>query len=389
MFIFGLAGFTLASLLCAIAPSVGFLIFFRFLQGFLGAMLLPQGFGLIRETFPPQEFDKAFAAYGPAFGLGGILGPIIGGFIIQANIADLGWRAVFLVNLPIGIAALILAVRFLPKSHSDKTLRIDVWGSLMVILASGMLVYPLIKGQDAGWPLWTYAMIVGSVVMYFLFSRMEKASAKRGHSTLIDPSIFNKRSYTLGLAGLALYFAAFTGVYLILTLFVQFGEHFTSSQAGLANIPIALGSAIGGGVSGGFLSNKIGGRRTLQIGGSVALVGAILLWFSVPGLEHFSIWQMVPALVVSGIGTGLIAAPLFGTILASVEGRQSGSASGVMSAVQSVFSSVGVAVFGTVFFKYGLIGQADQGFRNALLVEGILLVLFLAVSPAFPAREQH
>ena len=387
MFIFGLAGFTIASVLCAVAPSVEFLIFFRFVQGFLGAMLLPQGFGLIRETFPPQEFGKAFAAYGPAFGLGGILGPIIGGFIIQANIADLGWRAVFLVNLPIGIAAVILAVLYVPKSEADKTLRIDVRGSLMVILASGMLVYPLIKGQEEGWPLWTYAMLAGSLVVFYLFSLMEKAAAKRGHSTLIDPSIFTKRSYTLGLAGLALHFAGFTGVYLILTLFVQFGERFTSAEAGLANIPIAVGSAIGGAISGGFLADKIGGRLTLQIGAATELVGAVLLWLAVPSLDHFTIWQMIPALVVSGIGTGLIAAPLFGTILASVEGRQSGSASGVMSAVQSVFTSVGVAVFGTVFFKYGLVGQADAGFRNALIVQVILLVLFLAVSPAFPKRE--
>jgi EmrB/QacA subfamily drug resistance transporter len=389
MFLFGLAGFTIASLLCALAPTVGVLILFRFVQGFLGAMLLPQGFGLIRETFPPQEFSKAFAAYGPAFGLGGILGPIIGGFIIQANIADLGWRAVFLVNLPIGIVAVILSILYLPKSHQDTALKIDIWGALLVILASGMLVYPLIKGQEAGWPLWTYAMLAGSMVLFYLFSLLEKSAAKQGKSTLIDASIFTKRSYTLGLAGLALYFAGFTGVYLILTLFVQFGEHFTSSEAGLANIPIALGSAIGGGVSGGFLSEKWGGRRTLQLGAAVELVGVILLWFAVPNLANFSIWQVVPALVVSGIGTGLIAAPLFGTILASVEGRQSGSASGVMSAVQSVFSSVGVAVFGTVFFTYGLVGQADQGFRNALIVQLILLVLFLVVSPAFPERENQ
>jgi MFS family permease len=184
-----------------------------------------------------------------------------------------------------------------------------------------------------------------------------------------------------------LHFAGFTGVYLILTLFVQFGERFTSAEAGLANIPIAVGSAIGGAISGGFLADKIGGRLTLQIGAATELVGAVLLWLAVPSLDHFTIWQMIPALVVSGIGTGLIAAPLFGTILASVEGRQSGSASGVMSAVQSVFTSVGVAVFGTVFFKYGLVGQADAGFRNALIVQVILLVLFLAVSPAFPKRE--
>ena len=388
MFIFGLAGFTLASLLCAVAPNVGLLIMFRFIQGFLGAMLLPQGFGLIREAFPPQEFGKAFAAYGPAFGLGGILGPIIGGFIIQANLFDLGWRAVFLVNLPIGIAAVILAWRFVPKSYADKSLKIDIWGALMVILASGMLVYPLIKGQEAGWPAWTWAMLVGALVVFFLFSRMERAAAKRGHTTLIDPSIFSKRAYTLGLSGLALYFAGFTGVYLILTLFVQFGQHFTSAEAGLANIPIALGSAIGGGISGGFLAEKIGGRITLQLGGAVQLVGVIVLWLSLPNATNFSIWQIVPGLVISGIGTGLIAAPLFGTILASVEGKQSGSASGVMSAVQSVFSSVGVALFGTVFFKYSLLGHADQGFRNALLVQVLLLVLFLAVSPAFPKREQ-
>jgi EmrB/QacA subfamily drug resistance transporter len=388
MFLFGLIGFTLASLLCAVAPTVGLLIAFRFVQGFLGAMLLPQGFGLIREVFPPQEFGKAFAAYGPAFGLGGILGPIIGGFIIQANIADLGWRAVFLVNLPIGIVAVILAVLYVPKSHSDKSLKIDFWGALMVVAASGMLVYPLIKGQEAGWPLWTYAMFAGSLVVFYLFSLMERAAAKRGHTTLIDPTIFTRRAYTLGLGGLALYFAGFTGVYLILTLFVQFGEHFTSSQAGLANIPIALGSAIGGGVSGGFLSDKIGGRLTLQIGAVVQLLGAGLLWISVPHLADFTIWQMVPALIVAGIGTGLIASPIFGTILASVEGRQSGSASGVMSAVQSVFSSVGVAVFGTVFFKFALVGQADVGFRSALIVQFVLLVLFLALSPAFPKREE-
>jgi EmrB/QacA subfamily drug resistance transporter len=258
MFLFGLAGFTLASLLCAVAPAIGALIVLRFIQGFLGAMLLPQGFGLIREAFPPQEFGKAFAAYGPAFGLGGILGPVIGGFIIQANIFDLGWRAVFLVNLPIGLTALVLSAIYLPKTAADKTIKIDLVGALLVILASGLLVYPLIKGQDAGWPLWTYLMLAGSVLVFLLFAWMERATARRGHSPLIDATIFKSRAYTMGLTGLGLYFAGFTGIYLILTLFLQFGEKFTSSEAGLGNIPIALGSAIGGTISGAFLAEKIG-----------------------------------------------------------------------------------------------------------------------------------
>ncbi|MEO0024838.1 MAG: hypothetical protein RL196_1279 [Actinomycetota bacterium] len=387
MFLFGLAGFTIASLLCAIAPGIFALIVLRFIQGFLGAMLLPQGFGLVRETFPPQDFGKAFAAYGPAFGLGGILGPVIGGFIIQANIFDLGWRATFLVNLPIGIAAFVLALIFLPKSPADKTIKIDLGGAVLVILASGLLVYPLIKGQDAGWPLWTYLMLAGSIAVFFLFAAMERSTARRGGTPLIDASIFKKRAYTMGLAGLGLYFAGFTGVYLILTLFLQFGENFTSADAGLGNIPIALGSAIGGTISGAFLAEKIGGRFTLQIGAVVQLLGVALMWVAVPSLSNFSIWQLVPALVVSGIGTGLIAAPIFDTVLSTVEPQQSGSASGVLSAVQSVMSSVGVAIFGTVFFHFATLGQADAGFRNALIIQVVLVVLFAAVTSVLPKRS--
>ncbi len=389
MFLFGLAGFTVASLLCAIAPNISSLIVLRFIQGFLGAMLLPQGFGLIRESFPPKEFGKAFAAYGPAFGLGGILGPVIGGFIIQANIADLGWRAVFLVNLPIGLISLVLSFIYLPKTKADKTIKIDLLGAFLVILASGLLVYPLIKGQDAGWPAWTFLMLIGSIATFFLFAWMERATERRGGTPLIDATIFSKRAYTLGLSGLGLYFAGFTGIYLILTLFLQFGEKFSSSDAGLGNIPIALGSAIGGTISGAFLAEKIGGRITLQIGALVQLVGIGLMWLAVPSVDNFSIWQLVPALVVSGIGTGLIAAPIFDTVLSTVEPQQSGSASGVLSAVQSVMSSVGVAVFGTVFFHFATLGQADAGFRNALLVQLVILVLFVIVSSALPKRPER
>ncbi len=389
MFLFGLAGFTLVSLLCAIAPNIGALIVFRFVQGFLGAMLLPQGFGLIRESFPPKEFGKAFAAYGPAFGLGGILGPVIGGFLIEANIFDLGWRAVFLVNLPIGIVSYVLAAKYLPKNVPDKSVKIDLLGSFLVILASGMLVYPLIKGQEAGWPLWTFLMLGGSVVVFVLFAWLERVTEARGGTPLIDASIFKKRAYTFGIASLGLYFAGFTGVYLILTLFLQFGENFTSAEAGLGNIPIALGSAIGGTISGAFLADKIGGRFTLQIGAVIQLIGLGLMWVAVPSVDNFSIWQLVPALVISGIGTGLIAAPIFDTVLSTVDSRQSGSASGVLSAVQSVSSSVGVAIFGTVFFNFLVLGQADAGFRNALIVQFVLLVLFAIVSSVLPKRSSH
>lgn len=387
-FLFGLVGFTVASLLCAIAPNIALLIVFRVVQGFLGAMLLPQGFGLIRDVFPPKEFGKAFAAYGPVFGLGGILGPILGGFLIEANIADLAWRSVFLVNVPIGIAAAIMSFKYLPKSVADKTVKIDFLGAFMVVLASGMLVYPLMTGEQNGWPWWSFAMIAGSIIMFVLFALLEKATVKRGGSPLIDAEIFKKRAYTVGLGGIALYFACSTGIYLILSLFLQFGESFSASEAGLGNIPIAVGAAVGGGISGGFLADKIG-SRVLQIGALLQIVGAVLLIVATPTANDFNIWQLVPGLVIAGIGTGFVVSALFDIILSSVEGRLAGSASGVLSAVQSVFASAGVAIFGSVFFASALAGDAAEGFRNALYLQLALLVVFLVLSPLMPKKAAH
>ena len=161
MFLFGVVTFTIASLACAVAPGVSSLIVFRILEGFAAAMLLPQGFGMIREAFPPQEFGKAFAVFGPVFGLGGILGPIIGGFLIQANLFNLGWRSVFLVNVPIGIVAGIAAFVVLPKTKADATVGIDLLSTAIIAIAASLLVLPLIQGRTAGWPLWTWVSMAG------------------------------------------------------------------------------------------------------------------------------------------------------------------------------------------------------------------------------------
>ena len=155
MFLFGVVAFTISSLLCAIAPTNAWLITFRIIEGFTAAMLLPQGFGLIRQAFPEEEFAKAFAVFGPVFGLGGILGPIIGGFIIQANLFGIGWRNVFLVNIPIGIVAAALAWKMLPRTTGDATVHIDGLAAIIMAGASGLLVLPLIQGQQAGCLLYT------------------------------------------------------------------------------------------------------------------------------------------------------------------------------------------------------------------------------------------
>jgi len=387
LFLIGLISFTAASLACALAPTIETLIAFRLIQGAAGALLLPQGFGLLRAAFPPHEIGKAFAVFGPVFGLGGILGPIIGGGLIEADILDTGWRMVFVVNIPIGIAAVILAWRIVPRVKGDHAIKIDLPGAAIIAVSSGLLVWPLVQGQAAGWPAWTWLCIAAAFAGFFLFSVQQRMAAGRGGTPLVTPSIFRSRAYTIGLAGIALFFAGQIGVQLVLTLFVQIGQGFSAWEAGLANIAIAVGSGIGGAVSGAVLADKLG-RSVLQIGAAVQLAGGVLLFIGLNDISNFTIWQLVPGMLVVGLGTGLVVAALFNVILASVGDHEVGSASGVLTAVQSIAGAAGVAIFGSVFFAQVQEGDPGAGFQQALLVLGVLLVLFLAISPLFPTRAR-
>jgi EmrB/QacA subfamily drug resistance transporter len=385
IFLIGLAGFTLTSLLCAIAPNIELLIAFRLIQGFAGALVLPHIIGFIRDVFPPQELGKAFAIFGPVFGLGGILGPIIGGFIIDGNIASTGWRAVFLINIPIGIINFALAWKYLPKRASDHSIKIDLLGSLLIIVSSGLLLLPLIQGQEAGWPLWTFVSLTVSLVGFALFTLQQRWVISRKRTPLVDPDIFKARTYNLGLAGIFTFFAGFTGVYLIITLFLQIGQGYSARGAGIANIAIALGTAIGGALSGAVLADKFG-TRVLQFGAIAQITGALLLFFALPDMQSFNFWHIAPGMLVSGFGTGLVVAALFDAILLAIKDDLVGSASGVLSAVQSIASSVGVAIFGTIFFNKVSSGVIDTGFRHALVLQIGLVSIFLMITFLLPKK---
>lgn len=385
IFLFGLTFFTITSLLCAIAPNIQALIAFRLLQGFAAALVLPHVIGFIRDVFPPEELGKVFAIFGPVFGLGGILGPVIGGFIIDGNIAGAGWRAVFLVNIPIGIVNLWLAWKYLPKRASDHSISIDIIGSILMIASSGLLLWPLIQGQAAGWPLWTFMSLLASAVGFVIFVFQQRWTISRKKTPLIDPDIFKARAYNLGLIGIFVFFAGFTGVYLIITLFLQIGHNYSASGAGIANIAIALGTAIGGALSGAVLAEKFG-TRVLQVGAAVQILGAGLLYFALSNMHAFNFWHIAPGMFFSGCGTGLVIAALFDAILLAIKDELVGSASGVLSSVQSIGSSVGVAIFGTVFFKQVDLFKIDQGFKNALILQATLVVLFMILTVFLPNK---
>ncbi|CAM5283426.1 MFS transporter [Streptomyces avidinii] len=398
MFLIGLAAFTTSSLLCAIAPSIESLIAFRLLQGTAGAMLLPQGLGLLRENFSGPELTKVFAVFGPVLGLGGIIGPVLGGFLIEGDFFGLGWRSVFLINLPIGIAALIVAAKFVPKKAGDRTVRVDMTGAALIVASCALLVLPLNQGQENGWPLWTWLSMAASAIGFALFALQQRRTAAAGRDPLVTPGLLRKPAFTVGLGGIALFFGGLIGTQLVLTLFLQIGRHFTAGAAGLGNLPLAVGTAVGGAISGAFLADKIG-RKVLQIGPLVQLAGAAVLWFELDGLDgldaaSFSIWDIVPGTAVAGIGAGMVIAALFSFILAAVDDDEIGSASGVLSAVQAIGGSIGVAVFGSVFFARAETGDFTGGFHRALIVQACLLTAFLAITFLLPEKgrpddEQH
>ncbi|MFF3431266.1 MFS transporter [Streptomyces sp. NPDC002602] len=394
MFLIGLGAFTATSLLCALAPNIELLICFRLLQGTAGAMLLPQGLGLLRENFSGAELAKVFGIFGPVLGLGGIIGPVLGGALVSADLFGLGWRLIFLVNLPIGIAALVVAVKVVPRKPGDRAVTVDGVGAALIVTACALLVLPLNQGQEAGWPLWTWISMAGSALCFTLFADRQRRAADGGREPLVTPGLLRKPAFTVGLGGIALFFAGLVGTQLVLTLYLQIGRQFTAGEAGLGNLPLAVGTAIGGALSGAFLADRIG-RAVLQVGPLVQLGGAALLWYELGRVgATFSLGDIAPGVAVAGIGSGMVIAALFSFILAAVDDDEIGSASGVLSAVQSIGGSIGVAVFGSLFFDRAGTGDFTTGFRHALVAQACLLVAFLAVTFLLPKKgrpeiEEH
>lgn len=387
MFLLGLSVFTLASLACSLAPSPELLIAFRLVQGAAGALLLPQGLGLLRENLSGAELATAFGVFGPALGLGGILGPIIGGGLIEADLFGLGWRSVFLVNLPIGIIALIVAWRILPKRAGDRAVTIDPIGGALIIASSGLLVLALTFGPELDWPTWAWGCVAAGALGFVIFGWQQHSLLRRGGVPLVTATMFTRRAYTFGLIGIALFFSSLTGTQLVLTLFLQHGNGFTAGEAGLGNLPLAIGSAVGGAISGAWLAEKIG-RSVLQLGAATQLAGTALLWFELQQPGDFSIWGITPGIVLFGMGGGAIIAALFSTILAAVKDDEIGSASGVLTAVQAIASAVGVAIFASVFFEAAGSASPAEAFRQTLIVPAITLTIFVVVSFAFPRTSR-
>jgi EmrB/QacA subfamily drug resistance transporter len=202
LFVIGAVGFTLASAACGLATSPELLIGSRIAQGLLGAVMIPQGFAILKAVFPPDEIGKAFALFGPVMGLSAVAGPIIAGVLIDANWFDAGWRMIFWVNVPIGLVAIFGALRFMPEVKTPGARGLDPAGVVLVSLASGLLIYPLVQGRELDWPVWSILMMISSVPVFALFGWRERRSG----NPVIDPSLFRSRGYVAGLGVITTFF---------------------------------------------------------------------------------------------------------------------------------------------------------------------------------------
>ncbi len=350
LFLVGMAGFTLASLVCAAATSPEMLLATRVIQGFFGAAMIPQGLGMIKEMFPPSEMGKAFGAFGPVMGLSSVGGPVLAGWLVHADYFGLGWRMIFAINVPLGLAGLVAGMRYLPASRPNRSLRVDVVGALLATLGMTALIVPLIQGREYDWPAWCFALIVTAIAAFVGFAWVERLRDRAGLATLVVPSLFGKRAFTSGLlTGLA-FFGSLMGTSLIFTLFVQLGLGFDALHAGLAGLPQALGMMTGFGIAQ-ALNTRLG-RTLMHLGGALLAAGLVLLIVTITAAgASVGIATMAPALVLMGTGMGMTMAPFFDIVLAGVSPEESGSASGTLTAVQQVGGALGIAVLGTVFFS--------------------------------------
>jgi EmrB/QacA subfamily drug resistance transporter len=363
MFLVGAAGFTAASTLCGLAVSPGMLVGARVLQGLFGAIMIPQGLGIMKQMFRGKEMAAAFGAFGPVIGLSSVGGPILAGWLVDADLFGAGWRMIFLINLPLGVLALAGGARFLPESRLPRAPRLDTGGVALAGTGSLLLVYPLVQGRELGWPAWTFAMLAAAVAVFAVFGWYESRRQRAGADPLVVPALFRRRAFAGGLVAGVVFFAGLIGFSLVFTLFVQIGLGFSPLKAGLAGLPQAIGTVAGFVAAGAGLAERLG-RRLMHVGAAVMTGGVVWLLLLVQAsATDLTIWRMVPANAAIGAGMGLIMAPFFNIVLAGVAPEETGSASGALTSIQQLGGALGIAVLGTVFF--GLLPAAAAQHADA------------------------
>jgi EmrB/QacA subfamily drug resistance transporter len=377
MFGIGLALFTAASAACGFAPTIEVLVAGRFAQGAAAALLSPQVLAILGSTYTGARRQKAFAAYGFAMGIAGVLGQLLGGVLIEGNVFGSGWRAIFLINIPVGIVALTLLRRHVPRSYGDQA-RLDPVGAMLITAALTLLVLPLVSGADHGWPTWTWISLAAAPAMATVFVGQQRHRRAGGHSALVDLSLLGNRSFAAGSMVATLFGMVPPAVFFVLAMYLQDGR-------GLG--PLASGTVFGAVGVGYFLAMLVAGRLTTRLGHQVLAVGAVLVLLGCAAMidvaHASSILLLLPGLALTGFGIGAVLVPVTAMVLATVTPQQAGAGSGMLATGQQIGGAVGVALSGLVYFAAG---DSPAGFTSALLLVAGLAVVTAAAAQLLRSR---
>ncbi|MDG4535963.1 MFS transporter [Streptomyces sp. AV19] len=387
MFLTGMAVFTLASAACAAAPGAGALIAARLVQGLGAAVMFPQVFSLIQVLVPAERRPRALGALGAVIGAAGVAGQLLGGLLVAADLFGTSWRPVFWVNVPVGLAALVLAAAYVPESRAPEAgRRPDLPGAAVLTVALSLLVVPLVEGRERGWPLWTWLSLCAAAGAFACFAAVER----RARTPLLRPGLLHERPFAVGIVLVLLVYSGVNSFFLVLSLTVQDGLGMGTLGAGLVYLPFAA-AFFAGSVAAGRLARH--GRRLLSYGALVSALGhaAGIATVLLAGAA-LSPWQLAAALTLVGAGNGLLVTPLIGTVLSRVAPAEAGMASGVLSTGQQVGGAVGVAVVGVLC--YGTLGGAGRGdamaYGHGLIAasvfDGVLCVVVSALLPLLRER---
>jgi len=390
LFLIGLTGFALTSLGAGLAPSDEVLAVMRLLQGASAGMVNPQVVGTIQQLFSGYERGKAFGYFGATIGVSTAIGPALGGLIIQAFGAESGWRWVFFVNVPVVAVVLPLALRWLPRGTGNGRgpaasltpsgrPRLDGVGLVLIALAATAVMLPFVITTGSGddptrwWWLLVGAVIAAGTVLW------ERSYQRRTGAAVLDPRVIGDPAFRNGaLLGMA-YFAGFTSVFLVVTIYLQQVAGYTPLQAGLVGMPFAIGSAIAAQRSGKLVAER--GRALVVIGLALVLIGLAGTDLVIRIVDPPAVaWAVAGTQMIAGVGSGLVISPNQTLTLANVPVERAGVAGSMLQVGQRIGSALGVAVALSTFYS-GLAAGLDGGpaAGRALLVSVVLVAVALVV----------
>ncbi|MGP9813953.1 MFS transporter [Rhodopseudomonas sp. NSM] len=364
VFLAGVIGFTVTSLWCGLARSGTELILARLAQGTTAALMVPQVLATLHVLFPDAARAKAFAIYGIVLGLAGAAGFALGGLLVTLDLGGYGWRAIFFVNVPVGLIILAAAAWVVPQAPRRTGTRLDLPGAAILFTGLLCVIGPLLFGREIGWAWWVWAVMAGGVGIVLIFLRYERAVAARGGMPLVDLGLLADPAFVRGLGAVFCFFFANQSFYLVVTLYMQMVLEIPPLQAGLVFLPLALAFVIASRHSGARAKRR--GTLVLIEGCLLQISGLALVALTVATIAAPTPFLLALVLIVTGYGQGLVMAPLSGAVLSTVQAASAGSGSGLYGTTTQISSAAGIAAIGSIYFSLAEAFTGQFAFLMAL-----------------------